>query len=290
MTEDHDGRAGFGIRLRRLREDAELSGKELAERLGWPASKVSRLENGRQIASAGDVRAWAAELSAPAEIRDELVSDLRSLRVEYATWRRQYRPGLAPRQKAGVILEHSTTRLRALETAIVPGLLQTADYARHVFRGLAELRRGPDDVEEAVRSRMRRQEALYQSGRHFEFLVTEAALRARLCPPTVLRAQLDRLLALSGMENVELSVIPSTARLLKATSHGFWILDDRLVLIETINAELAVRDREDIALYARLFDVYWRAAYHGQRAFDFIAPLAMELGELEPSGSSHRVG
>ena len=113
MTEHHDGRTGFGIRLRQLREEAELSGKELAERLGWPASKVSRLENGRQTASADDVRAWATALSAPTELRDELVSDLRSLRVEYATWRRQYRSGLAPRQKAGVVLEHSTTLLRA---------------------------------------------------------------------------------------------------------------------------------------------------------------------------------
>jgi hypothetical protein len=78
-------------------------------------------------------------------------------------------------------------------------------------------------------------------------------------------------------------VIPSTAQLLKATSHGFWIFDDSLVLIETINAELAVRDREDIALYARLFDTYWQAAHHGRRAFDFIAGLALELGEITTS-------
>lgn len=279
MTEHHDGRTGFGIRLRQLREEAELSGKELAERLGWPASKVSRLENGRQTASADDVRAWATALSAPTELRDELVSDLRSLRVEYATWRRQYRSGLAPRQKAGVVLEHSTTLLRAVETAIVPGLLQTADYARHVFQGLAELHNSPDDVEEAVRSRMRRQEALYHSERQFKFLVTEAALRTRVCPPAVLRAQLDRLLVLSGMDNVELAVIPSTAQLLKAISHGFWIFDDTLVLIETLNVELAIQDKEDIALYARLFETYSEAALHGQQAFDFIATLALELGD-----------
>ena len=279
MTEDHDGRTGFGIRLRQLREDAELSGKELAERLGWPASKVSRLENGRQTASADDVRAWASALSTPTDVRDELVSDLRSLRVEYATWRRQYRSGQAPRQKAGVVLEHSTNRLRALETAIVPGLLQTADYARHVFKGLSELHRSPDDVEEAVRSRMRRQEALYHPERQFQFLVTEAALRARVCPPMVLRAQLDRLLALSGMENVQLSVIPATAQLLKATSHGFWIFDDTLVLIEAIHAELAIRDREDIAVYVWLFDTYWEAALHGKQAFAFIAALALEMSD-----------
>lgn len=58
MTESHRGREGFGNRLRALRLDAGLTGKELADRLGWAASKVSRLEHGRQTASADDVGAW----------------------------------------------------------------------------------------------------------------------------------------------------------------------------------------------------------------------------------------
>ncbi len=103
VTDQHDGRAGFGNRLRRLREDADLSGKQLAELLEWPASKVSRLENGKQTATAADVRAWASATGVPAPVCDELVDDLRSLRVEYATWQRQLRGGLraTPAGRAG---------------------------------------------------------------------------------------------------------------------------------------------------------------------------------------------
>lgn len=278
MTSQQDGRSGFGNRLRRLREDAELSGKELAERLGWPASKVSRLENGKQTASAKDVRAWADAVLASPEVRAELVEDLRGLRVEYATWRRQLRTGFIPRQRAGVVLSHATTRSRMLTTTIIPGLLQTAEYARYVFSGLADFYDHPRDIDEAVRTRLRRQEVLYLAEKHFQFLLTEGALRARICPPTVLRAQLDRLLMLSGLLNVELAVLPADAPLPTVAMHGYSIYDDTLVLIETVDAELAIREQEDIALYERLFETLWEVALHGQDAFEFIAALARELG------------
>ncbi|MCA1672702.1 MAG: helix-turn-helix domain-containing protein, partial [Actinobacteria bacterium] len=62
-----DGRAQFGRRLRVLREDARLTGKDLADRLGWAQSKVSRLENGKQTATVEDVEAWAQAVRATAE-------------------------------------------------------------------------------------------------------------------------------------------------------------------------------------------------------------------------------
>lgn len=259
-----------------MREDADLSGKELAERLGWAASKVSRLENGKQTATAADVREWAESLGVPDVAQDELVDDLHSLRVEYASWRQQLRNGLAPRQRVGRLLDEGTTTLCALQTALMPGLLQTPDYARAVFRLLATLH-GPRDVEAAVHERLRRQDLLYQPGRDFRFLVTEAALRARLCPPGVHRAQLDRLLVLAGLESVRLAVLPWTAELPKATTHSFDLFGDRLVLVETINAELAIREPDDIAVYARLFELYWEASLQGEQASALITRIALEL-------------
>jgi transcriptional regulator with XRE-family HTH domain len=262
--------------LRRLREDAELSGKQLAERLGWPASKVSRLEHGKQTASSADVRALTAALGLADSLRDELVDDLRSLRVEYATWRRRLRTGFAGRQRVGRLLEDGCVTLRDLQTAVVPGLLQTADYARALFGGLARVY-GPRDVEAAVHDRLRRQEVLYQPGRDLRFLVTEAALRTRVGPPGVHRAQLDRLVAVAGLDSVRLAVLPWSVELPTSPDHNFVILDDRLVLVETINAELAVRDAEDVALYARLFELFWEAAAHGEQASALITRIALEL-------------
>jgi transcriptional regulator with XRE-family HTH domain len=277
VTDRHDGRVGFGSRLRRLREDAGLSGKLLAARLGWPASKVSRLENGRQTASIADVEAWTAALDVSPAVRAALIEDLRSLRVEYATWRRQMRGGFAPRQRAGRALLEGTTTLRAFQPSLVPGLLQTADYARAVYRGVAEFDGGPHDVEAAVRERLRRQELIYQPGRRLRFLLTEAALRSRLAPVSVHRAQLDRLLALAGVDTVELAVLPWAAELPRAMTHSFDIYDEHLVLVETVTAELGVRDGEDVALYIKLFELYWGIAAHGEHASNLITRIALEL-------------
>jgi transcriptional regulator with XRE-family HTH domain len=277
VTDRHDGRVGFGSRLRRLREDAGLSGKLLAARLGWPASKVSRLENGRQTASVADVEAWTAALDVSPAVRAGLIEDLRSLRVEYATWRRQMRGGFAPRQRAGRALLEGTTTLRAFQPSLVPGLLQTADYARAVYRGVAEFDGGPHDVEAAVRERLRRQELIYQPGRRLRFLLTEAALRSRLAPVSVHRAQLDRLLALAGVDTVELAVLPWAAELPRAMTHSFDIYDEHLVLVETVTAELGVRDGEDVALYIKLFELYWGIAARGEHASNLITRIAFEL-------------
>lgn len=237
---------------------------------------MSRLEHGKQTATVVDVEAWTAATGADAATHEELVGDLRSLRVEYATWQRQLRGGFATRQRVGRLLEESTTTVRTLQTSLVPGTLQVADYARAVFRKNVALF-GQRDVEAAVHERLRRQELLYEPGRQFRFVVTEAALRARLCSPGVHRAQLDRLLVLAGLETVHIAVLPWSAELPKATTHSFDLFDDRLVLVETINAELAIRDRDDVALYAKLFELYWKAASHGEQASALITGIALEL-------------
>jgi hypothetical protein len=210
------------------------------------------------------------------ETRDELIEDLRSLRVEYASWQRQLRDGFAPRQRVGRLMEDGSTTVRNFQNTLVPGLLQTPDYARAIFRGLS-LHGSQRDIEPAVHERLRRQEALYEPGRDFRFLVTESALRARFCPVGVHRAQLDRLLVLAGLETVQLAVLPWTAELPTLVMHSFALFDDRLVLVETVNAELAIREPEDIALYGRLFEMYWEVAAHGEQASAEITRIALDL-------------
>ncbi|WP_333765330.1 Scr1 family TA system antitoxin-like transcriptional regulator, partial [Streptomyces sp. IBSBF 2390] len=92
---------------------------------------------------------------------------------------------------------------RGWESSMIFGILQTPDYARSIFTRYAELQRSPRDTEEAVLSRMKRQEALYDSSKRFHLLLWEAALHALICPPSVLAAQLDRLAGAVGLETVE---------------------------------------------------------------------------------------
>lgn len=258
MTGAYHAREEFGAGLRRLREAAGLNGKALAAALGWPASKVSRLELGRQTPSAQDVTAWTHAVGAPVAVLDELLTSLRSVRFEYTAWSRQMSRGTAPRQHASAILEAGTSLIRAFEPSLVPGLLQTPDYARHVLANIVTLRQIPNDVEHGVRLRLQRQQALYDGSKRFRFLLTEAALRYQPCPPEVLRAQLDRLLMLAELSTVDLLVLPFRCRLPIAPLNGFWIFDDNLVLVETLSAELSLKDQDDVQLYGKLFEELWR--------------------------------
>lgn len=270
MTGSYRAREELGGRLRRLRESAGLNGKQLAEVLGWPASKVSRLEHGKQTAAADDVTAWVHAVGASTEVLDDLLSSLRSLRFEYTAWSRRMSRGTAPRQHTSANLEVGTAVIRAFEPSMIPGLLQTADYARHILTNVVELRQIPNDVEQGVRLRIRRQEGLYDSSKHFRFLLTEAALRYQPCPPGVLRAQLDRLLVLAELDTVELAVLPFSTRLPIAPLNGFWIFDDSLVLVETLSAELNLRDAEDIAVYGKVFERLWERAEIAKEALQLL--------------------
>lgn len=232
----------------------------MARLLGCAPSKVSRLEHGRQTASADDVSAWVRAVGGPPALRDDLLTDLQAVRFEYATWQRQLRVGIAKRQRENVPLERSALLLRSFAPQMVPGLLQTAEYSRHVFGRLVSLHGTPNDIEAGVRERLRRQEVLYDHTKQFRFLLTEAALRYRICPPAVLRGQLDRLLGLMELENVHLAVLPFTAVLPVVPSHGFFMLDDKLVLVELTSAELAFRDPDEVALYADVFKRMWEVA------------------------------
>ena len=279
------GRQEFGARLRRLRLEAGLTGTGLAEVLGWAQSKVSRIETGKQTTTTttttGDVRAWAAAVRAPPGLVEDLVADLRSLRVEHAAWHRQLRTGHAPRQRALIALEAAARLDRTFQPLFIPGLLQTAEYARYVLTGLTRLRETPNDVELAVRLRMKRQEVLYDPDKRFRFLLTEAALRNLVGPAATQRRQLDRLLMLGGLDTVELAVIPFGIQLPVVMHHAFSIEDEDLVLVETFSAELSLRDRDDVALYGQVFELLWDVAHHGEAAIEIVTRVIRGLQAVE---------
>jgi transcriptional regulator with XRE-family HTH domain len=264
LTGPSRARAQFGNRLRRLREDAGLNGKELAAQLGWAPSKVSRIETGQRTASLEDVTAWTLAVGAPPETGAELLEAHRVMRVEYDRWALMLRRGHGPKQRARLRLDAATSLFRVFEPNAIPGLLQTAEYARYILSGMTRLRETVDDVEEAVRLRLQRQELLYDPDKQFRLLLTEASLRNAYAPPAVMRGQLDRLLTLASLDNIQLGIIPFGVVLPVVLHNPFWLRDDSLVLAETYSAELSLRDPEDIALYERVFEMLWEGAEIGE--------------------------
>ncbi len=271
MTTDfQSARVALGARLRELRTEAGLNGKELAERLAWQRSKVSRLENGKQTATAADLDAWAVAVDNPDAIPD-LKARLRNLEIQHQSWRRQLAAGHRGVQDRIAAEQRQTTTWRGYETGVIPGLFQTPDYARHLFLANAALHDSPRDTEEAVRARMRRQEVLYEPGKSFRVLVWEAALHVLVCPPDVMAGQLDRLVGMIGRDTIELGIIPLDAALPLTTKHGFWIYDEQRVSVETISVELRLDSAEEVALYGRVWDKLAEAAVYGAQAHRLIA-------------------
>ncbi|MFG2917273.1 helix-turn-helix domain-containing protein [Kitasatospora sp. NPDC048298] len=270
MSDFQRAREALGARLQGLRADAGLTGRELAGRLGWPHSKISKLENGRQTATGADLAAWA-EATGHAALVVSLQNDLSGLETHYRSWRRRLSGGHQHAQREADTEERNARVVRAYEPTVVPGLLQTPDYARHVLLAAAALHQSPRDTDEAVRERMRRQELLYETGRRFRFILWEGALHARVCPPGVLRSQLDRLCGLIGLDTVSIAVIPFSATLPLSLRHGFWIHDRSFVTVETINASLHLDEQADVALYLRAWELYEQVAETGTDAYHVLA-------------------
>ncbi|WP_406157800.1 helix-turn-helix domain-containing protein [Streptomyces canus] len=279
MSDFQTARLALGARLRELRADAGLSGKAFAMSLGWPASKVSKIETGKQTPTLDDMRAWAEGVGAP-EVLDELVGRLRTLETQYGAWRRQLAAGVRARQEAWHATENASTEVRNFEAAVIPGLLQTAEYARHMFLRTTALHRTAQDIEEGVNARMQRQMALYTPGRQFHFLLWEPALHMLVCPRDVMAGQLDRLAGVFGMSTVQLGIVPLGAELSVVPTHGFWLFDDHLVMAETIGAELRLTDPAELILYRRVWDELADVAITDHEAHRLIGRARAALHKL----------
>ncbi|MCS7477500.1 helix-turn-helix domain-containing protein [Umezawaea endophytica] len=269
-------RAEFGERLRIIREQAGLTAKQLAAEIGWNAPKLSKLETAKQTASPEDLEAWLAVTTPGDIVAAELREDLAAIREAYVTWKAQVRLGHRARQEEAVQVEQAATVIRAVDVGVVPGLLQTPEYARHVLLASAGLHGGGQDIPDAVRSRMRRQQVLYEPGRTIETLMTESALLHPIAPPDVMTSQIHRLLSTIGLPNVRFGILPARTRLPYPLVHGFWIVD-QLVMIEFLTAEVRVSDPEEVATYGKLADRLWSVAAEGNDARELLTRVAAEL-------------
>ncbi len=270
----------LAVELRRVRELYGMSGRELAQRIDISQSKVSRVESGRTIPSLQEVLAWASAVCVPADRQEWLVALAESAFTEVHTWP----SALRTRGHIQDEIEERELRARLVRTfqpSVVPGLLQTAEYARRV---ISMARPGSvDAVAEAVDGRLRRQLALYEEDRRFEFLVTEAALRWRPGPAKLLLAQLDRMASLSTLENVSIGVIMLDTDAATTNTHAFVIYDDHsddqdpFVETETVHANLIVNDPGDVDLYQRRWALLSGTAVFGEEARAVFAELAVAI-------------
>jgi transcriptional regulator with XRE-family HTH domain len=262
-------REALGVRLREIRKDAGLTGRALADRIGWHFTKVSRIENGGQTPSEQGIRAWCVACGAEDQIPD-LVASVRGIESMYLEWRRQTRAGMKRLMLSSVPLYERTKLFRIYEHNIIPGLFQTAEYSAAMLRYFIDFLRTPDDLEAAVEARMERQRVMYTGDRRFMAVIEEQALLKRVGDAGTMAGQLDRLLAVMSLPRVSLGIIPLGGRN-AFPSVGFWMYDDTLVGIETPTASIEVTQPREIAMYARMFEQLKASAVYGQPARDLMS-------------------
>lgn len=275
-------RRQLGQALRRLREDADLSGMELARRSGLSQSKISRVENAQQLPSTADVRRWLEAANAT----DQQFIELEQLREQAATesvaWRQHLRRGLSAVQAEVKATEAAATRTREYQPTIIPGLLQASAYAR----GRAEARHGAGDpkVAEWVAAVADRQLLLYEEGRRFDFIIGEAALRWWPGPASIMRAQLHHLIGLAELANVSIGIL-ALNQVVPWHTHAFVMYDQgqeqTLVHLELLAGGQNLRDPEDVGRFQAAFDQLWDTALIGRQAVAMLERLTAEIREVD---------
>ncbi|WP_406038691.1 DUF5753 domain-containing protein [Micromonospora sp. NBC_00898] len=166
--------------------------------------------------------------------------------------------------------------IRHFETVYVPGLLQTADYARRVLAEMVELHNlDTADVDAAVATRMQRQHLLYDTSKRFEFLLAEPVLRWLLPPPDAMRGQLDRLQTVVGVPNIRFGILPLGVPLATTPQNSFQMYDD-VAIVETFIGETTYRD-DEAATYAKAIERLWNEAVTGEDARRLIVRAAQDL-------------
>lgn len=281
MSPATDDRAAFASRLRELREEAGLSTTRLAADLGWSQSKVSKIENRRTKPSVADVQAWVAATGASSDVAAELINVAESIQVASIIWDRTLSGGRAAHQRNIARLLADATRMQVFQHAAVPGLLQTAEYARSVL-ALADVF-DVGDTARASAARIERQAALYEKGRQFDFLISEAALRFRPVSYEALAAQYDKILSVSTLPRVNVALIPTGAPPSTVHAHSFVIYtlpdDSQFVTIETYTRELTLTDPEEISVYSRVYESLLTDSATDERARELLSDLRTEAME-----------
>jgi transcriptional regulator with XRE-family HTH domain len=251
-------RRRLALELRRLREAAKLTCEEVADHLECSASKISRVETGRVSVSPRDVRDMLELYGVPGAQRESLVQLARDSRQK--GWWHAYSDTMQPQMATYVGLESAASEIRIYEVSLIPGLLQTEDYARAVIR--AGMVNSPsEDIERRVSLLMARQPAVVREDPPKVWAVLdEAALRRRVGGSGLMRLQLEHLLAQAALPNVAVQVIPFGGGAHPAMGRPFIILvfpervDTDVVYLEDLTSALYLEDVAEVDRYNVFFN------------------------------------
>jgi hypothetical protein len=247
--------------LRMARREARLSQEQVAGLLGWPLSRVIRIEACHLAISVNDLRALLSQYQAVGPDKaDEIIS--LAMAVRKLSWWSEYRNVASPAVLQLIGHETMACVSRSFEPLLVPGLLQTEEYAREIIRHFKSCLPA-ERAEDLVRLRMRRQELLDQRDPPSLFFVLDEAVVSRLAGgDAVMHRQIQTLADIATRPNVTIEIVPFTSGLHPGLTGPFVTLefpnpaDEDVLYLENIQGDLISRDApEDVVSYRTAFEL-----------------------------------
>ncbi|MFI1796570.1 helix-turn-helix domain-containing protein [Streptomyces sp. NPDC020379] len=278
-------RRKLGAALRKLRDQQGLTTEEVGAYLDCHNSKVSRFENGKRACSKKDFERLMELYGVDEPLLSELADLMIKGRQRVPPWWQAYGDVISTNYAEFLAYEAEAGRCRECQPLLIPGLLQTADYARAVTsRGIAAL--GPDQVDTLVEVRMRRQDLLKETDPLLlEAVIHEAALRVHVGGVAVMRAQLQHLAEISERDHASIRVVPFNAGENGVTTGAFTLFtagketdDDDVAFVESAEATTGFRDDAlAVKRLSRLFRNLSSSALSEQDSRELIERIEKEL-------------
>ncbi|WP_327722987.1 helix-turn-helix transcriptional regulator (plasmid) [Streptomyces sp. NBC_00490] len=233
-------------RLKKARETAGMTQIEVARYFDWSPSKVIRIENGKIAVSVADTRGLVARYGLDTEESQELVELAKAARRP--SWYAAYKEIMTPALETFVAYEEVARVVRNYERNVIPGLLQTEEYARALLKGLqndGDLRA----LELRVDLRMQRQRVLVDDEAEFFFIIDEAVLRRMIGGEAIMRQQFEALLSVNEKPNVTILYVPFSVGVYPSFRRPYQLFEiepgggDLIVYLESPAGETLISER-----------------------------------------------
>src|SRR5215469_13545205 len=255
-------RRRLAAELRRLRGEASMSIEDVAEKLKWPGSKVSRIENRQVGVSPRDLRKLLDLYHVEDNAYREQLLEMGRRATERGWWQ-SYGSSVIPGAYAGLIgLEAEAATIRSYEPELVPGLLQTADYARAIIRAGRPMDT-TEEIDQRVEVRLERQEVLTRTDPpppKVNIVLNEGVLARRVGGPEVMRAQIEHLVRERDRANITIQILPFSTGEHPAMLGPFYMLtfidpaDTGVVNVEDVTGAHVLERPEEIRAYEEVWD------------------------------------
>lgn len=274
-------RRRLGQELRKLRELKGMTAEEVAERLLVSQSKISRLENGRRSISQRDVR----DLCGVYGVEDHrIVDSLMQMAKESRQQGWWHAFGDIP-YSVYIGLETDAASLRAYEASLVPGLLQTPNYASAAIEG-SWPEATAAEIERRVQVRMRRQERITDPDNPLRLwaVIDESALRRIVGNRGIMQEQMRKLIEFSLEPHITVQVLPYDVGAHPGMYGKFCILefndpqDASTVYLEGITSDLYLEKPNDVQTYSVMYEHLRMQALNAEHSRQFIERVGEEWG------------